>query len=136
MPPITQILEDVADRVRRSHRRARSRRAGRAARVPRLRPAHARRHLRFPASSIRNPAGDDAGVRTLYAHLPAPALEQCHTIEIVVALGFLENHTPYAIGGDSVTWFYAPTGSLADCPLFDAGPVPILDAGPGDGGSE
>ena len=50
------------------------------------------------------------------------------------------------VGGDSVTWFYAPNGSLAGCPLFDAGPpadaavetstIFTPDTGAGDGAQE
>ena len=63
----------------------------------------------------------------------------CHTLEILVALGFTEDHTPASPGGDSITWFYSPTGSLADCPVYDAGPVPDAsdsgdDASDGAGG--
>jgi hypothetical protein len=65
---------------------------------------------------------DDAGERVLVAHIPPPAdLTSCHTLEILVALGFDENHTPNSVGGDSVTWFYSPTGSLDGCPIFEAG---------------
>jgi hypothetical protein len=70
---------------------------------------------------------DDAGERLLVARIPPPAdLTSCHTLEILVALGFAENHTPNSVGGDSVTWFYSPTGSLDGCPIFEAG---VPDAG-------
>jgi hypothetical protein len=72
-------------------------------------------------------------VRTLFARLAEPAdLGACHTIEIVVALSFLENHTPGPPGGDSVTWFYAPSGSLDGCSIVDAS----VDAGPDAGDAD
>ena len=86
-----------------------------------------------------DPSSDDGGVRTLPARLAHPTLDACHTIEIVVGLAFSEdNHTPDPPGGDSVSWFYTPTGSLDGCPLFDAGPTAIdagVDTGT-DGGRE
>jgi hypothetical protein len=87
---------------------------------------------------------DDAGERMLVANIPAPPdLTTCHTLEIIVAFGF-ENHAPNSVGGDSVTWFYSPTGSLDGCPIFDFeagapdagedGSSPV-DASPDDGGA-
>jgi hypothetical protein len=64
-----------------------------------------------------------------------PDLTACHTIEIMVANRFVRDHVPDALGGDDVTWFYAPGGSLDRCPVFDAG---LIDAGldAGDGATE
>jgi len=76
-----------------------------------------------PGEIDPDPAGDDGGIRVLSVRLTTPAdLNACHTVEILVALTFVEDHTPDSIGGDSVTWFYSPTGNLADCPVYDAGP--------------
>jgi hypothetical protein len=44
--------------------------------------------------------------------------EECHTLEITVSY-------PTVVGGDSVTWFYSPTQSFADCPVYDAGPAVV-----------
>jgi hypothetical protein len=86
---------------------------------------------------------DDAGERMLVAHIPPPAdLTACHTLEILVALAFDQNHEPNAVGGDSVTWFYSPTGSLDGCPTFEAGAPDAgedasspVDASADDGGT-
>lgn len=68
------------------------------------------------------------GLRMLEIALPQPPdLDRCHTIEVVVALELLARspginaHTPRDPGGDSVTWFYSPTGDPAGCPMLDAG---------------
>ncbi len=75
-----------------------------------------------------DPAGDDGGVRTIARRFSPPAdINFCHTLQVVVALTFVDDHTPDSTGGDSITWIYAPTGNLGDCPIFDAGPY---DAGP------
>ena len=77
-----------------------------------------------------DPVGD-AGVRTIYASLAAPALDACHTLEIAVAYQFDGLQVPEPPGGDSITWFYAPNGSLEGCPVYDAGPAASVDASEG-----
>jgi hypothetical protein len=63
-------------------------------------------------------------------------LTQCHVIEVLVALqldcGHDSNaaHSPPEPGGDSVTWFYSPSGDFSACAGLDAG----LEASVGDGG--
>jgi hypothetical protein len=54
----------------------------------------------------------------------------CHRIEFMVALHFDPSiaHAADASGSDSVTWFFTPSGSLAGCTTYDAGP-----GGPGTG---
>lgn len=54
----------------------------------------------------------------------------CHRIEFIAALHFDPSiaHAADATGSDSVTWFYTPSGSLAGCTTYDAGPN-----GPGNG---
>jgi hypothetical protein len=66
-----------------------------------------------------------------------PDLTQCHVIEVLVALqldcGRDANgaHSPPEPGGDSVTWFYSPSGDFSACASLDAG----LEASVGpDGG--
>jgi hypothetical protein len=84
-----------------------------------------------------------SGLRILEIPLtPPPDLDRCHTLEVVVALqlGPAGNaaHTPREPGGDSVSWFYSPTGDLAGCPALDAGPGAAFvprEAGP-EGGPE
>jgi hypothetical protein len=82
-----------------------------------------------------DPASSDGGIRSIHLGLPPPTdLLSCHTLEIIVALDFVLDHTPtLPPGGDSVVWFYSPTGDLTTCPFYDAGPE---DAAPdGDGGT-
>jgi hypothetical protein len=82
------------------------------------------------------PDGTDRTIRVL--EIPLSRLvsdlspQRCHVIEILVAQAFLgesrrEGHTPKPPGGDTVSWFYSPNGTLDGCPvqavtLFDAGP--------------
>jgi hypothetical protein len=64
----------------------------------------------------------DASFRSFTVILEQPTdLTACHTIEIMVARSFVDTHRPDSYGGDSVVWFYAPSGSLDSCPVFDAG---------------
>lgn len=70
------------------------------------------------------PGTADGGVRAVsfsLADVPNPT--RCHTIEFLVALSFnsASPHTPNAPGGDSVSWFYNPSGSVDGCPTYDAG---------------
>jgi hypothetical protein len=74
-------------------------------------------------------------VRTLEVPITPPSLDRCHVVEVVVALRLKATtdpknaHTPDEPGGDSVTWFYSPSGDLAGCPVLDAGITPLdLDA--------
>jgi len=83
--------------------------------------------------SSRYEAANTTGrIRRVQIVLAPPAdLDRCHTIEVVVALGFTQNvHTPAEPGGDTVSWFYSPTGDLSGCPVLN----PNLDAGQRDGG--
>lgn len=77
-------------------------------------------------------------VRTLEIPITTPSLDRCHVVEVVVAMRFKATtdsknaHTPDEPGGDSVTWFFSPSGDLAGCPVLDAGIEPVLgDAGEG-----
>jgi hypothetical protein len=83
---------------------------------------------------VRDRSNVDAGTLLLTVRLQdPPEIDRCHTVEIVVAYLFVTTHAPDSRGGDTVSWFYAPSGSIADCPIYDAGPVP--DAGT-DGASD
>lgn len=68
--------------------------------------------------------------------IPLTDRDQCHVLELVVALEMegttsaQVSHTPKAPGGDSVTWFYNPSGDLRGCPSLDAG-APPFDGGEG-----
>lgn len=77
-------------------------------------------------TSVVDPESLRGRIRTLSIDLPAPVDDQCHVIEVVVALGLqtgsnINAHTPDSRGGDSVTWFYSPGGDLRGCPTLDAG---------------
>lgn len=80
-----------------------------------------------------DPGSEDGGIRTFSVELPLRDPSACHTVEIIVALSFAEPHTPNPPGGDSVVWFYSPTGDLSTCPVFDAGAIdgalPASDGG-------
>ena len=73
--------------------------------------------------------------RVLEVPVPPPtSLDECHVIEIVVALELdgtsaSAAHTPRqgGPGGDSVSWLYSPGGNLAGCPVLrvdGGGPLP------------
>jgi hypothetical protein len=71
-----------------------------------------------------DPTAVDAGVRFIDFSFPGddPALPtKCHVLEFIVALAFSPEspHTPDAYGGDSVVWFYNPSGDPAGCPATD-----------------
>jgi hypothetical protein len=77
----------------------------------------------------------EAGLRLLTARLPAPVrVDDCHTLEILVARSFVQPHVPDAYGADSVTWLYSPTGSLDGCAFYDAGPGDASPDGETEGG--
>jgi hypothetical protein len=91
-------------------------------------------------------ATPDAGVRTISLVADRldtpPDLTRCHVIEALVGLGFLsdQDHGAHAFdsrGGDSIVWFYSPSGDLSGCPVWDGGldggfpPPPDALAGPG-----
>jgi hypothetical protein len=80
-----------------------------------------------------DPGALDAGVRELEASPDdttyEPSRSQCHVIEMLVAFAYSSSpiassvHTFDSRGGDSVVWFYSPTGDLSGCPIYDAGGV-------------
>jgi hypothetical protein len=74
----------------------------------------------------RQEIGTDGGVLVT---VPDPlnfVAEECHTLELRVS--YLDS-----TGGDSISWFYSPTGSFSDCPVFDARPPDAGDAASDDG---
>lgn len=90
-----------------------------------------------PTVSSFEPSSTQGRVRTLEIPITTPSLDRCHIVEVIVALRLKATtdtrnaHTPDEPGGDSVTWFFSPTGDLAGCPVLDAGlPPPPEDAGP------
>jgi hypothetical protein len=87
-----------------------------------------------------DPADASVPVRRVTFSIEPPDLEQgraeCHVVEFLVAYSFRGStaHAPDPTGGDSVTWFYNPSGDLSGCPSFDGG---ALDAGAdGDAGTD
>jgi hypothetical protein len=82
------------------------------------------------AAAPDNPNAPDAGVRQISIlqtdTTVTPDLGRCHVIEAMVALGFQSDegrlaHEFDSRGGDSIVWFYSPTGDLSGCPVYDAG---------------
>jgi hypothetical protein len=70
------------------------------------------------------------------ADLASLSSVRCHVLELIVARAFVgesrrDGHTPKAPGGDSVSWFYSPAGTLEGCPVEALNPTPfvISDAG-------
>lgn len=81
-----------------------------------------------PGTSTFEPGTTQGRVRVLEIPLdPPPDVDQCHVIEVVVALALVSDldgksaHTPREPGGDIATWFYSPGGDLRGCPPLDAG---------------
>jgi hypothetical protein len=70
------------------------------------------------------------GTANVYVPVPTNTVsaDECHTLEVRITY-------PDLSGGDSVTWFYSPTGSFTGCPVFDAGPSDAGDASDGDAGA-
>mgnify|MGYP000872387766 CR=1 FL=1 len=102
--------------------------------------------LGLMASGISKPDSARSRQRRLELVLAPPTdLKRCHVIEVIVAnrfLGELEGrptHTPEEPGGDSVQWFFNPSGDLSGCPtqspvatpVKDSGVLPLTDGGPG-----
>jgi hypothetical protein len=92
------------------------------------------------AATASPPFALDGGVNIVDFDLTAYSAtldpSACHQIDFVVALGFDPGslHTPDSRGGDSVAWFYDPSGGFAGCPnggvtTTDAAPPDASDAG-------
>jgi hypothetical protein len=62
-----------------------------------------------------NLSAEEGGVIVVVDEPPELVAEECHTFEVRVSY-------PAAAGSDSVVWFYSPTQSFANCPVYDAGP--------------
>jgi hypothetical protein len=82
------------------------------------------------SKSRDEPAATNGNVRTLEIPITTPSSDGCHVVEVVVALRLNTTdprnaHTPESPGGDSVSWFYSPSGDLAGCPVLDAGLTPF-----------
>jgi len=89
-----------------------------------------------PLPVTPDPQSEEGGIRMQEIDLDPPKdLAACHVLEIVVALHFEEAHTPSPPGGDTVVWFYSPTGDLSGCPIVDAGAAVLDGAPPPDDGS-
>ncbi len=73
---------------------------------------------------VPEPGTIDGGVRAVSFSLADISTQtKCHTIEFLVAGSFNSTspHTPNAPGGDAISWFYNPSGSIDGCPTYDAG---------------
>jgi hypothetical protein len=75
----------------------------------------------------------NGNIRTLELPIAMPTSDSCHLVEVIVGLDLITTdgrnaHTPQAPGGDSVSWFYSPSGDLAGCPVLDAGLSRVPDA--------
>jgi hypothetical protein len=96
---------------------------------------------RSPVESDYQPGTDFGNIRTLHINITTPSPDRCHVVEVVVAFQFKGTndarnlHSPNEQGGDSVNWFFNPSGDLAGCPVLDAGIQPLPLDGGGDGGS-
>lgn len=93
-------------------------------------------------TSSAEPGSLDGGVRVIEVQVPEPLdATRCHTIELLVALQFRGDfgsegrsaHTPEEPGGDTVSWLYAPSGSLDGCAQVDAAAL-LGDASPAEAG--
>ncbi|MDF2698139.1 MAG: hypothetical protein K0S65_6522 [Labilithrix sp.] len=96
-------------------------------------------------TSVYESASTSGNVRVLELPITMPSLDRCHVVEVIVALRLTMSdprnaHSPEAPGGDSVSWFFNPSGDLAGCPILDAGLIPIVatdaEAGVEAGGTE
>ncbi|MBX3214723.1 MAG: hypothetical protein KF850_21990 [Labilithrix sp.] len=90
-------------------------------------------------TSKYEPASTRGNIRLLEIPITVPSLDRCHYVEVIVALRLNTRdprnaHTPEEPGGDSVGWFFSPSGDLAGCPVLDAGLQPLSDADAGDDG--
>lgn len=93
-----------------------------------------------PADISSRPQTETTLTFNLISSAPDPS--NCHSIELVVALGFdpKSQHTPDSNGADSILWWYNPSGDPGHCPQYDAGgdgAFPDQDAGifvPNEGG--
>lgn len=86
------------------------------------------------ATSRYTPASTSDNIRMLEIPIVEPSSDRCHIVEIIVALHLNTNdtrnvHTPEPPGGDSVSWFFSPSGDLAGCPVLDAGLYELVDSG-------
>jgi hypothetical protein len=71
----------------------------------------------------------DGGTTLVDATLPVPLGNVCpHRIDFIVANAFTSIHVPDSVGGDMVTWYYAPGGTALGCPTLDAGSGVLPDA--------
>jgi hypothetical protein len=94
------------------------------------------------SKSTYEPRSTQGRIRTLDVVISEPLADGCHVVEVVVALRFESDkqgefaHTPEEPGGDSVTWFFSPTGDLSGCPVLDAGLTPLVGDAEAEGGGE
>lgn len=72
-----------------------------------------------------SPLSDDrfGRVRTVEINLTEPSATRCHVVDVIVARSFDQDRTARRPdnppGGDIVSWFYSPGGTLQGCPSPD-----------------
>lgn len=84
----------------------------------------------FNGISKYEPGSTVGNIRILELPITVPSDDRCHFVEVIVALRLNTStarnaHSPEESGGDSVGWFYSPSGDLAGCPVLDAGLQPL-----------
>lgn len=92
--------------------------------------------LGLVASGTSTPDAARSRIRNLEIRFPPPSdLQACHVIQVIVAnrfQGAIEGrpaHTPEAPGGDTIEWFYNPSGDFSGCPTQDPVINPIPEGG-------
>ena len=91
--------------------------------------------------SVYEADSTNGNIRMLEIPIPVPSADRCHVVEVIVALRLNTRdprnaHTPEEPGGDSVSWFYSPSGDLAGCPVLDAGLQPLQPDSDAEAGVE
>lgn len=90
-----------------------------------------------PKTSSFTPSNTVGRIRTIEVGLLPPSPDRCHLIEVIVGRSFGEDQTGRRPveppGGDIVSWFYSPGGTLEGCPSLDVGGFEA-DGGAPEGG--
>jgi hypothetical protein len=93
----------------------------------------------LPGSSFTvepDPSTTQGGLRLVTFVIDGVDAARCHVVEAVVALEFEANSVRTPVnGGDSLVWYYSPTGDLGGCLVAPDGGWPVDGSFP-DGTSE
>ncbi len=85
-------------------------------------PSDTTKRQGFPLPNLV--AVDDAGLRIVDVSFDAPDPTRCHTVEVILATANFDTvHRPPPDTGDSIVWFYSPSGDVSSCGSFDGGLV-------------